>query len=237
MNSIILCLSNRSKPFSTSLPDPRGFDPETFTPEITLLRQKLCLDRSEDYYLRNYLANLYSWPDIWQELVGRRQESFDPTDLPRPGVRSDGCELLASESGVAVFEEFQLIQRLPVPLDWSLRWQSDTSGIFRNELSGQQDTTRVVASTEVLRVSWPTWAPFSGPLRTLMPWRPGTRFDFHVEPAMFPWPVVVDRIKDDRTLDLMLAKANLVDEYQSATNPRLKAAIATALLARNHPRF
>ena len=94
-----------------------------------------------------------------------------------------------------------------------------------------------MASTEVLRVSWPTWAPFAGPLRTLMAWAPGTRLDFHVEPAMFPWLVVVDRIRSDRALDSMLAQAGMVDEYQNATNPRLKVAIATALLARNHPRF
>ena len=237
MNPILNCLSNRARPFTTSTPDPVAFAPSHLSADVLQLRQKLCLDLPVDYYLRNYLANLYSWPDLWQNLMGRQRESFDPLQLPRPGVQAEGCELLASETGVAVFEEFNLTQRMPVPFDWSLRWHSPTTGIVRDELSGRQETTRVWPSVEVLRVTWPVWSPFSGPLRIRMPWAAGCRFDFHVEPAMFPWVLAAERIQADHALDDMLVNASLVDEYGAATSPRLKVALATALLVLNHPTY
>lgn len=237
MNALLHCLANRSRPFTTSPTDPSNFSPATLPDDELKLRQQLCLDLPVDYYLRSYMANLYSWPDIWQNLVGARDEDFDPLEIPRPKVISEGCELLASEGGVAVYEEFNLVQRMPVPFDWSLRWQNEGNGIIRDELSGQQSTVRVKPSTEVLRVSWPSWAPFAGPLRILDPWLEGVRYSFHVEPAMFPWPVAVKRIEGDPALSQMLAVAGLVDEFHGSSNPRLKLAIATAVLIANHPSY
>lgn len=237
MNPILHCLSNRARPFTTSTPDPVAFAPVRLTDDVLRLRQKLCLDLPVDYYLRNYLANLVSWPDLWYDLLGRAPESFEPLHLPRPRVQAEGCELLASESGVAVFEEFNLTQRMPVPFDWSLRWHSPTTGIVRDELIGQQEVCKVWPSSEVLRLAWPVWAPFSGPLRILMPWATGCRFDFHVEPAMFPWVLARDRIQADPALDDMLVRARLVDEYANTSSPRLKVALATALLVLHHPTY
>lgn len=237
MNHLLHCLANRTQPLSTSPRYTGNFAPATVSDLELALRRKLCLDRAGDYYLRNLMANLHSWPDLWQNVLGFRDEDFTPLDLRRPGVWVDGGELLADESGVASFEEFGLLQTLPVSMDWTLSWQQADTGLLQDDLTGRKDSVRVRASTEVLRVSWPAWAPFAGPLRIIVPWLEGSIYKLHVEPASFPWAVAAQTIQSDPQLDQWLMRAGLVDEYRGSGNPRLKVALATALIIINHPAY
>lgn len=238
MNQILHCLSNRSGPFQAIPTLPEWSQPSVRPAQEQALRTKLCLDISTtDYYLTRYLANLYSWPDIWQGLLAGWQETFDPTLIARPKVVATSCELLADESGVSSFEEFNLVQNFPVPLRWALTYRDAATALFQDLDLGRQEMVAVVPSSEILRVAWPAWSPFSGPLKILQPWGPGERLEFVVEPAGFPWAAAVSKIQGDPWVNQQLAVLRLVDEYHGTTNPRLKLALVTAALVDAHPSY
>lgn len=233
MNAALHSLANTAGPFSAELgPLNQDFVPHVAPNDEALLRGKLCLDLG-DYYLKHLLVNLQTRTDLWRN-VSHGGDVFQVDLLPKPKVTSEGGSLMSLSRGVGYYNEQTLLKQVPVSMDWELAWRADKLAVIRDVTSGRTTTTKVVPSLESLRVVWPVWVPFSGPIQLTQSWVAGALISFHVEPSGFPWSVLAERIKGDSWLNQHLTDHQLMDEFHSG-DARLQVALACACVIQAHP--
>lgn len=236
MNNLILhLLSNRPGPFVTPLfSQDQSFVPTIIPPAEQTLRSLLFLDKTEtDYYLKIYLAILNAYPDWKQQFGSNLDESYAVEELMPGGVYIQGGDLLGYQDGPGLFVD-PPSNSLPVELHYRISYLGDNLCQITGTESGiQYQVTLNAVGTDpnkIIRITWPSTVPLTGPLQLSQSWTLGSVVDIFVQPSNFPFTQLVSNLRGNAYLQSLLETYGITAEFNEDMDPVEQTAMALTVL-------
>lgn len=197
-------------------------------------------EASHTYTIRSFARLMLGFPEL---LRGLRDPipQWTVEDLRPARPRISGGEFLLMPERTGRFVELDSYP-LPVPRTYRLTRRSDN--LLRCEVVETGKASQLACAPftpapggEGLDVQWTPDLPFEGPLRLHQAWSAQAAVEIQTEPTRYPWHLVARLAASNNDALMTLSQAELMDEFQSAHDPKEKCALLVVALARMHPLF
>ena len=239
INKFLHALTNRKQlsadPMFVS--DPK-FLPATLSAGDIALRNALQLNNTgTDYYMRAYAAVLNLFPDLGA-IIADDNCSYIPADFLPNGVQSTGGSLVSNQTSSGSYLDLKPVT-MPVPMTYVINYESaGTAQLTQPDIGNQLSVSVNVmadANGTILRVQWPEYWPFRGPITLSQAWAPGAQVTFVVEPSRFPYTAAVRALQAIPYFQQLLTNYQLATIFQNTPDVKEKLALVLAAIAISNP--
>ncbi len=208
---------------------------------VVLIQLPSWIPESTSPYTQRTMARLLmGFPELLRSLRDP-EAAWTLADMrPSPPVIAGG-EFLQMSGRCGWFTDNQAVG-FPVERTFRLLRRTDT--LLRCEVMESGRVEQLVCAAfepqpgqHGLDVQWSATLPFHGPLRLHQAWFGDAMVEITTEPTRYPWALLARLAAGSNEALMTLSKAELMDEFASAHDPKEKCAILLVAIARLHPLF
>lgn len=229
---LLKALTNSPGPFfNGTVPTDVDFYPVRQSKEWYALRSGLMLDADSDYFLALAVTILDSYDDI-KSLLPNNHVSFGKEILLQYRSEMQGGGFFTAGERVGQILDYP--DYFPIPTRYVIKCKDSETLVISSDLGREFNVSYKVfpdSPGSLLAVDWPIRTPFRGPIRTDLPWTPGSELHVHYSPRRVDFEKWLEFIVAKVQPAAVLGPTGLLTAYTIATEPTERLALLVATLA------